>query len=196
MIVTCCYAGDVERGEQVLRPLREFGTPLLDGCVPKPFVAHQAMFDPTLPWGWHYYARAFDVATLTDEVIDISVEHSLRIVSPRTSWPIFQLGGAVARVGADETPYHGRSSGHTFNVVAVAPTDDGEGFDREHEWALGLYSALEPHQTSVYVNFLLDEGGDRIRQAYGAAKYERLQAVKRAYDPDNFFRLNQNIRPD
>ena len=99
-------------------------------------------------------------------------------------------------MGEDETPYHGRASGHTFNVVAVAPTDDGEGFDREHEWALGLYSALEPHHTSVYVNFLLDEGGDRIRQAYGAAKYERLQAVKRTYDPDNFFRLNQNIRPD
>jgi hypothetical protein len=63
------------------------------------------------------------------------------------------------------------------------------------QWALGLYSALEPHHTSVYVNFLLDEGGDRIRQAYGAAKYERLQAVKRAYDPGNFFRLNQNITP-
>jgi FAD/FMN-containing dehydrogenase len=196
VIVTCCYAGDIEEGERVVRPLREFGRPVLDACMRKPFVAHQAMFDPTLPWGWHYYARAFDVAALTDEVIDISVEHSLRIASPRTSWPIFQLGGAVARVGEDETPFHGRSSGHTFNIVAIAPTDDGEGFDREHEWAVGLYDALVPHHTSVYVNFLLDEGADRVRQAYGDAKYARLQAVKRTWDPDNFFHLNQNIRPD
>lgn len=196
VMVICCYAGPVEDGEKVVRPLKEFGSPILDGCGPKPFVAHQAMLDPGLPWGWHYYMRAFDVVELTDDIIDISVEHSLRISSPRTSWPIFQLGGAVARVGEDETPFNGRKSGHTFNVVAVAPGDNGEGFDEEREWARGLFAALEPYQTSAYVNFLQDEGEERIRQAYGPARYERLKALKRTYDPDNFFRLNQNIKPD
>ena len=70
-----------------------------------------------------------------------------------------------------------------------------EGFDEEREWARGLWSALEPYHTSVYVNFLMEEGQDRIRQAYGAARYDRLRALKREYDPDNFFRLNQNIPP-
>jgi FAD/FMN-containing dehydrogenase len=196
VIVLCCYAGDIEEGEKVVRPLREFGSPILDGCAPKPFVAHQAMLDPGLPWGWHYYMRAFDVVELTDEIIDISVEHSLRISSPRTSWPIFHLGGAVARVGEDDTPFNGRKSGHTFNLVAVAPGDNGEGFDEEREWARGLFTALEPYHTSAYVNFLLDEGEERIRQAYGPARYDRLKSVKKQYDPDNFFRLNQNIRPN
>ena len=195
VMVVCCYTGDIDEGEKVLRPLKAFGSPILDACVPKPYLEHQAMLDPGLPWGWHYYMRAFDVAELTDEIIDISVEHSLRIRSPRTSWPIFHLGGAIARVGEDETPFNGRTSGHTFNLVGTAPGDDGGGFDEERDWVRGLFDALAPYQTSTYVNFLQDEGPDRIRQAYGASKYDRLQALKRQYDPDNFFRLNQNISP-
>src|SRR5205823_11997423 len=99
----------------------------------------------------------------------------------------------VARVGADDTAFNGRTSGHTFNLNAATVTQ--EGFDEEREWARGLWSALEPYHTSVYVNFLMEEGQDRIRQAYGAARYDRLRALKREYDPDNFFRLNQNIPP-
>jgi FAD/FMN-containing dehydrogenase len=192
--VGCCWAGDVNDGERVVAPLRRFGSPVLDLCMPKPFVAHQAMFDPTLPHGWHYYMRAGDVAELSDEVIDTMVDHSLRIRSPLTAWPIFHLGGAIARVDEDATAYNGRRAGHTVNVVGITATS--EGFDEEREWARGLWTALEPHQTSVYVNFLMDEGEQRIRQAYGAAKYERLKALKRRWDPDNVFRLNQNIRPD
>ena len=71
-----------------------------------------------------------------------------------------------------------------------------EGFDAEREWVRSFWSALEPHHTSVYVNFLMEEGEDRIREAYGSEKYDRLKALKRKYDPGNFFRLNQNIAPD
>ena len=194
VLVGCCYAGDIEEGQNVIRPLREFGSSVLDGCVPKPFVNHQSFFDPTVPWGWWYYFRSCDVAELSDEVIDIAVDHALRISSPRTSFPIFQLGGSVARVGEDETAFNGRKSGHTFNIGGITETE--EGFDAEREWAHGLWSALEPHQTSVYVNFLSDEGEERIRKAYGPEKYDRLKALKRRYDPDNFFRLNQNISPN
>jgi FAD/FMN-containing dehydrogenase len=194
VMVGCCYAGPVEDGERVVRALRRFGSPLLDLCEPKPYLAHQATLDPTLPHGWWYYFRACDVAELTDEVIDITVEHALRVESPLTTFPIFQLGGAVARPSEDATAYNGRGAGHTFNINATTATSDG--FDEARAWARGLWSALEPYHSSVYVNFLMDEGEERIRQAYGAKKYDRLKALKRKYDPDNFFRLNQNIAPD
>jgi FAD/FMN-containing dehydrogenase len=191
--VACCYAGPVEEGEQAVRPLKEFGTPVLDLCVPKPYTEHQGMFDSSFPHGWWYYVRACDVAELTDEVIEITVERSLQIESPLTSFPIWQQGGAVARVGEDETPFNGRAAGHTFNI-AVA-TAGPEGFEEEREWCRSFWSALQPFHTSVYVNFLMEEGEARIREAYGAAKYDWLKALKRRYDPDNLFRLNQNIPP-
>jgi FAD/FMN-containing dehydrogenase len=191
--IACCWAGPLEEGERVLAPLRAFGSPVLDLCEPKPYVEHQAMFDPSYPRGWWYYIRACDVAELTDEVIDITVEHSLRIASPRTSFPIWQRGGVPARIDEDATAFHGRGAGFTFNIAAA--TDGEEGFAHERRWVRDFWSALEPHHTSVYVNFLMEEGADRIREAYGAAKLERLQALKRRYDPANRFRLNQNIPP-
>lgn len=99
----------------------------------------------------------------------------------------------MARVGEDGTAFNGRAAGHTFNINGNSRT--AEGFDEEREWARGLWTALEPYHTSVYVNFMMDEGQERVRQAYGPAKYQRLTALKRQYDSDNFFRLNQNIPP-
>ena len=141
-----------------------------------------------------YYFRSCDVAELNDEVIDTVAEHALKMKSPFTAFPIFHLGGAISRVDDDATAFNGRHAGHTININATTMTE--EGFDEEREWSRGLWSALEPHHTSVYVNFLMDEGEERIRQAYGADRYERLKALKRKHDPDNFFRLNQNISPN
>ena len=191
--VACCYAGSVEEGEKVVRPLKEFGSPVLDLCEPKPYLAHQAMFDPTFPHGRWYYFRACDVTELSDEVIDITVDHASRISSPLTAFPIWQMGGAVTRVGDDESAFSGRAAGHTFNISGM--TDAAEGFAEERDWVRNFWSALEPYHTSVYTNFLMDEGEERVREAYGADKYDRLKALKRKYDPDNFFRLNQNIPP-
>jgi FAD/FMN-containing dehydrogenase len=103
------------------------------------------------------------------------------------------MGGAVARVGEDETAFGGRKAAFTYNIGASTASADG--FDQEREWVRTFWSALEPWHTSVYVNFLGEEGDERIRAAYGAAKYDRLKALKRNYDPDNVFRLNQNISP-
>jgi FAD binding domain/Berberine and berberine like len=193
VIVGTCYAGPVEEGEGVLKPLREFGSPLLDGCAPMPFTNHQALLDPSFPHDWWYYIRSCNLAELTDEVIDVLFDNGLGIASPLTVFSIFHLGGAVARVGEDETAFGGRDAGHTVNVVGI--TETGEGFEQEREWARGLWTALGPHHQNVYVNFLMEEGEDRVRESYGAAKYDRLKALKRKYDPDNFFRLNQNIPP-
>jgi UDP-N-acetylenolpyruvoylglucosamine reductase len=194
VMVVCCYAGPVEEGERAVRPLRAFGAPLLDLCRPKPFVEHQAMFDPSFPQGQWYYFRSCDVTELNDEVINIVADHALRMRSPLTAFPIFQLGGAIARVGEDATAFSGRTAGHTININATTAT--AAGFEEEREWSRSLWSALSPHHTGVYVNFLMDEGEDRIRQAYGAHKYERLKQLKRRYDPGNVFRMNQNIPPN
>ncbi len=192
--IVCCYCGSVEEGERVIAPLRRFGRPVLDLCEPKPFLQHQAMFDPSFPHGRWYYMRSCDVAELTDDVIDITAEHSMRIKSPLTAFPIWQMGGAVARQDEDATAFNGRHAGHTFNITAS--TETAGGFEEEREWVRGLWSALEPHHMdSVYVNFLMEEGEDRVRAAYGGERYDRLKALKAKYDPDNLFRLNQNIAP-
>jgi hypothetical protein len=134
------------------------------------------------------------VAELSDDVIDTTVEHSLRIASPFTAFPIWQMGGAVAQLDAEDSAFNGRGVGHTFNITAA--TDSAEGFEAEREWVRGLSSALEPHHmNTVYVNFLMDEGEERVRDAYGEQRYDRLRKLKAKYDPDNRFRLNQNIPP-
>jgi len=105
---------------------------VLDLCEPKPYLAHQAMFDASFPHGWHYYMRACDVAELSDEVIDVTVDHSLQITSPLTAFPIWQMGGAVGRVGEEETAFGTRDAAHTFNITAMTCGTDG--FDAERDW--------------------------------------------------------------
>ena len=193
VMVVPCWAGEIEEGERFIKPLKAFGSPVADVCAPKPFLTHQAMFDPSFVPGRWYYLRSCDVKELTDEVIDVTVESSLKIKSPLTSFPIWQTGGAVSRVPDDATSFNGRHAGFTYNITSC--TEGPDGFDEEREWVRNFWSALEPWHTTVYVNFLMEEGEDRIRTAYGAEKWHRLKALKRKYDADNFFRINQNIPP-
>lgn len=194
LAVVSCYSGPVEEGETWLAPLKAFGRPVLDLCQPKPFLAHQSMFDPSFRRGCWYYVRSCDVAGLEDGVLDAVCEHGMRIESPITSLALWQMGGAVSRVSDADTAFHGRTAGYTFNINGN--TETAAGFESERQWARDFWSALEPYHTSVYVNFLMEEGEDRVRQAYGAEKWARLKSLKRKYDPTNFFRVNQNIRPD
>ena len=193
VMVIPCWVGDLEEGERFIRPLREFGSPVADVCAVKPYLVHQAMLDPSFPPGRWYYFKSCDVAELTDEIIDITVERSLKIGSPLSSFPIWQMGGAVSRVSDDETAFNGRTAGFTYNIGAS--TETSEGFEEERDWVRSFWSALEPWHEGVYVNFLGDEGAERVRASYGPGKYDRLQALKRKYDPDNFFRINQNVPP-
>lgn len=193
VMVIPCYAGAVEEGERVVRAMKEFSSPIFDLCVQKPFVTHQAMFDPSFPHYRWYYFKPCGVAALTDEIIDLTVEHSMRIESPLTAFPIWQMGGAISHTGEDATAYGGRDVGFMYNIGACTATEDG--FGDERDWVRSFYAALAPHQTGAYVNFL-DAGGDEtVVSAYGPEKYARLRTLKRRYDPDNFFRLNQNIPP-
>jgi FAD/FMN-containing dehydrogenase len=192
--VACCWCGDIDEGERVLAPLRRFGSPVMDACAPKPYLEHQASLDPSYPPGWWYYMRACEVGELSDDVIDRTVEHATRIRSPRTGFPIWQMGGAVSRADEDATAFNDRGSGFTFNITAA--TEGPEGFAEEREWVRDFWGSLGPYHQNVYVNFLMEEGEERVREAYGPARYDRLKALKRKWDPDNLFHLNQNIRPD
>ena len=191
--VAGCWSGPLDLGERVLEPMRRFGRPLLDLWARRSLVDLQSMLDLSYPHGLWAYLRAGDVARLSDDVLDIALEHAQRIESARSSVTIWQLGGAVGRVGPGETAFGSRSSGHIFNITGA--TDSIDGFELERTWVRDYGAALAPYQTGVYVNFLMDEGPERVRDAYGATRYDRLEALKRHYDPDNFFRLNQNISP-
>ena len=195
VMIGACYAGEPEDGIEVVRPLKEFGNPIVDLLEPKPYTALQSMFDPSVPHGWHRYWKSVELPPLTDDAIDTLVAHAWVQTSPKSYCIVFQLGGALARARENETAFSQRDAAHNVNINAVWTEDDPEG-ERHVAWARDFFSALEPHAGGrVYLNFLGDEGPERVRQAYGDGPYERLVELKRAYDPTNFFRLNQNIEP-
>jgi FAD/FMN-containing dehydrogenase len=195
VMVGACYAGAVQAGLDVVRPLKEFGNPVVDLLEPKPYLALQSMFDPSVPHGWHRYWKSVELPPLTDAAIDTLVDQASAQTSPRSYTIVFQLGGAFGRVSEGATAF-GRRGAFNVNVNAVW-TDDDPDADRHISWARDYFDALQPHASgNVYVNFLGDEGEDRVRAAYGEHTYDRLVRLKRVYDESNFFRLNQNIRPD
>jgi FAD/FMN-containing dehydrogenase len=195
VMVGACWAGALDEGAEVVRPLKHLGRPLADLLEPKPYTALQSMFDPMVPHGWHRNWKSVELPPLTDGAIDTLVAHAPRVTSPKSYCIVFQLGGALARVGEHETAFGQRDAAHNVNVNAVWTEDDPDP-ERHIAWAREYFDALQPHAGGrVYVNFLGEEGGDRVRQAYGARSYERLVELKRAYDPTNVFRLNQNIAP-
>jgi FAD/FMN-containing dehydrogenase len=195
VMVGACYAGATENGNEVVRPLKEFGTPIVDLLEPKPYTALQSMFDPSVPHGWHYYWKSVELPPLTDTAIDTLVDHASALTSPKSYCIVFQLGGALARVGEGETAFSQRDAAHNVNINAVWTEEDPDA-QGHIAWARDFFDAMQPHAGGrVYLNFLGEEGGNRVRQAYGARNYERLVELKRAYDPTNFFRLNQNIEP-
>jgi FAD/FMN-containing dehydrogenase len=194
-MVVVCYAGPRCEGEIIIRPLRAFGSPLVDAIEARPYTELQSMFDATVPHGWHYYWKSSELPPLSDGAIETLVEHAAAQTSPLSYCITFQLGGAVSRVDEHETAFSQRDAVHNVNVNAVWKEDDREP-ERHVEWARRFHAALEPFACDrVYVNFLGDEGAQRVRRAYGDEKYERLSALKEKWDPSNFFRHNQNIEP-
>jgi len=188
-----CYSGDVESGEEVVRPLREYGEPIVDLVQPVPFTAVQQLFDEELPPGFRNYWKTELVDPLSNEAIDIVVEYGATMQSPMTQIVLEHLGGAISRVAPDATAYRNRDAAFSFNVLPrwEDPAED----DAHISWAQEVHAAIAPYATeSVAVNFLSQEGQERVRAAYGE-NYDRLVELKNAWDPDNFFRVNQNIEP-
>jgi len=191
--ILACYAGDIAAGAEVLRPLKAFGSPIADIIEPKPYTLHQRMFDASAPPGLRYYWKSHYLGGLSDDAIDTLLARAWRTSSLRSYTIIGRMGGAVGRVDASATAFAHRDAQHVLNINGVW-TEPAE--DEVHvEWTRDLFTAMEPFSTGgVYVNFLGNEGEDRVRAAYGA-NYDRLVEVKRRYDPDNVFNSNQNIVP-
>ena len=193
-MVVACWCGPIEAGEAVIAPIRGL-RPMLDLCAPKPFVEHQAMFDGAVTPGWHYYWKSVELDELTEPAVASIVDHVERITSPRSYAVAFQLGGAMSRVGEMDTAYAGRSPAFDVNINGVWLPEETEVAPDHVAWTRSLFGELEPMARGVYVNFLGDEGADRVRAAYGAEKYDRLAELKARWDPTNLFRSNQNIAP-
>jgi hypothetical protein len=195
VMVGTCYAGSSKDGEQVLRPLRGFRTPLLDVVGPTRYVEFQSALDSTVVHGWNYYWKSTHLPELGNDLIDVIVEHAFSCSSPRSYVAMFHLNGAVSRVTEGGTAFGNRQASHAITLDAV--WRPGEDFgDRDTGWSRGFFAALGRFRQGVYVNFLNnDEDPDRVREAYGDSVYNRLAEVKTTYDPDNVFHHNQNIRP-
>lgn len=188
------YAGDLDEGERLLRPLREFGPPAADLLKRKPYVEQQAMFDATVPHHWSYYWKSHYLPPLTDAAIDVLVENAWTKKSPASYTIIFHLGGRISRLPDDHSAASGRDAAHAVNINGAWP--EGGPDHPDINWCRGLFAALEPHATGgVYVNFMHnDEGEARVEASYGK-RFDRLAGIKARYDPENLFRSNQNIPP-
>jgi hypothetical protein len=192
--IVVCYGGAIEDGEKEFAELRRFATPVLDTIAPKPYLAHQSMFDAALPHGRGYYWKSCTLPPLSDEMIDILIRRAEGITSPFSTMPIFTLGGAVSRVPEDATAFSNRNAQHIVNILGAWPMETSDPH-RHIAWVRETCEAIRPFSTGGYMNFMSDEPADRLRAVYGPAKYERLLALKRRYDADNVFRHNQNIVP-
>jgi FAD/FMN-containing dehydrogenase len=194
LALALCYSGsNLVEGERVAAPLRGFGKPIADVVAPQPYTAWQAVLDPLLTPGFRNYWKSHDFREVSDGLIDTLIAHARKLPDPNTEIAFAQLGGAVSRVPNDATAYGHRDGQFVLNV-------HGRWQDRGKDsacigWARDLFNATAPFATgNVYVNFLTNDEGDRVRAAYGR-NYDRLSKLKNKYDPRNLFRLNQNIRP-
>jgi FAD/FMN-containing dehydrogenase len=191
--IGACYSGPTEEAERVIKPLREYGPPLVDRLAVMPYTVLQSMMDISAPFGSLNYWKADFMAELSDEAIDLLIEQANAMRSPLSQIHIHQLGGAMRHVAAEATAFHRRDAGFLYNLLGLwkDPVDN----EVHSSWAKGAFEALRPvSQGGAYVNFLGDDGQDRVRAAYGP-NYQRLADLKRRYDPANLFRLNQNIKP-
>jgi hypothetical protein len=193
-IVSGCFAGEPDDGVKAFRPLKEFGTPIADLIGPMPYAGMQSLVDAQWGAGSRNYFKSCTLPGLDDGAIEVLLRAHEQMASPESRIQLYHFGGAVARVARDETAFGQRNAGFLLNAAARW-TDPAES-DLHIGWARELHAAMTPFVTGgTYVNFLGDEGQDRIKAAYGERTYTRLVDLKRSYDPTNFFRVNQNIPP-
>lgn len=189
-----CWAGDPAEGEKALAPLRAFGPPVADMIAPMPYTTLQTMLDEGFPAGQHVYWRAHFLKGLADETFATLIDRSGRAPSPLNAVLIEQMGGAVARVGRNETAFDHRDA--PYNLAIIARWTEPSAAEANIAWARELWDATADAARGAYVNYLgVGDSEERVRAAYGPAKYDRLAALKARWDPNNFFRFNQNIKP-
>lgn len=189
-----CYTGPLEQAEEAVRPIRqELPPPMLDAMGPMPFPVLQSLFDPLLPKGMQWYWKGDFVRELPDRAIDLHMEHFAKVPTELSIAHLYPIDGAVHQVGRNETAWNCRDA--TWSLVICGIDPNPANAPALKTWAKAYWDAVHPHNLKgAYLNFMMEEGEDRIRATYGD-NYERLAAIKKKYDPANFFRVNQNIKP-
>jgi FAD/FMN-containing dehydrogenase len=188
-----CYTGPMDKAEEAFKPIRKFGPPALDLVGPMPHPVLQSMFNPIYPPGLQWYWKADFVKELSDEAIALNVKYCSELPTMHSTMHLYPIDGAAHQVGKTDTPWSYRDATWAQVIVGVDP--DPANNERIIEWARAYWDALHPYSAGgAYVNFMMEEGEDRIKATYGD-NYDRLVAIKNNYDPTNLFRVNQNIKP-
>jgi FAD/FMN-containing dehydrogenase len=192
--IVWCYTGTLEHANEILEPLRDFRRPAFEFFAPMPFPMLQGMFDGLYTRGLQWYWKADFVKELTDEAIALHIKHGSQLPTLHSTMHLYPINGAAHKPKNTDTPWSHRDA--TWSEVIVGVDPDPANADHITAWARRYWEALHPYGSGgAYVNFMMeDEGEERIRATYGE-NYEQLTRVKARYDPENFFRVNQNIRP-
>jgi hypothetical protein len=191
--VVWSYTGSLEDGEEIFKPIRAFKTPALDFVGPIPLPALQTLFDGLLPTGLQWYWRADFVNELSDEAIAKHISFAQAMPTPLSTMHLYPINGAASRINNKDTAWNYRNATWAMVIVGIDP--DPVNKEIITKWTKDYWEALHPYSAGgAYVNFMMDEGEDRIKATYGD-NYERLVTIKNKYDPNNLFRVNQNIKP-
>lgn len=192
--IALCYCGPLEKGEELLKPLRSLGPAIADIVCPRSYVEMQSLFDEMFTPGRFYYWKSSLLRDVNDGAIEVLTESTRKMpTTPGSFIYLQQLHGAASRVKPTETAFSHRYA--HYNCGAMAGWDDPAETEKNMRWARECWTAMQPFcEHDAYVNDLGDEGEQRVREAYGP-NYERLAALKQKYDPTNFFHVNQNIWP-
>lgn len=194
--IIAVYAGAPEDGERLLKPLREFGPPIADLIRPMPYTDAQRMVDAAVPIGDRYYWKSNFVPELAPGLAGALSEGAAAMPSPYSMILMFEIKGEMQRVPKDAMAFDHRDESFELSIIGrwTDPGDDA----RNIQWAREVWGATQPFVSkAVYANHLSeDETEERVQAAYGVSKYEKLARLKAMYDPDNFFRLNHNVKPE
>ena len=191
--IVWCYTGSHERADEVLEPIKAFGSPLVVGLQEMPFNVLQTAFDALYPAGLQWYWRADMFEEISDAAIDTHCKYGELLPTGHSTMHMYPIDGAASRVREDATAFAYRSGGWAGVIVGVDP--DPANAEPISRWARDYWAELHPTSAGgAYVNFMMDEGSDRVKASY-RGNYDRLVQVKNRYDPDNTFHVNQNIRP-
>lgn len=192
--IAACHCGSLEAGEEALRPVKQFGSPLADQIGPVPYLALQTGLDDSFPRGRRYYWKSALVTRLRDELIEALPEQFAGAKSPHTAFLLQQIGNAANRVPADATAFAHRDA--RWDALVLTGWDNPAEDDEQVRWSREVYESWRPFCSDAsYTNALSGEDSEKdVRASYGAA-YQRLSEIKARYDPTNFFRMNANILP-
>lgn len=191
--IVWCYCGPMDRAEQVFRPIRKIGPPVVDFVGPMPYPTLQGLFDALYKPGLQWYWKGDFVNELNDAAIKLHLKYGSELPSQDSLMHLYPIDGAVHRVGKGDTPFSYRNS--TWSMVIAGVDPDPANKEGITKWAKAYWETLHPYSAGgAYVNFMMEEGQSRVEATYGA-NYKRLSEIKRKYDPTNLFRVNQNILP-